>query len=125
MLRLTLGFPVVTSAVVAQATPVADLTVGGILSLIGTAGGWGLLVLFVVMSATKKVAWWYQIEERDELVKKAEAREAEARKREDTTREDGRKECEKWERLYIEAKDLMWRSVTAVETVATTPPRAK
>lgn len=51
---------------------------------LGAVGGWALLALFVYGLATKRVAWWYQVqEERDRFITAIQEERARYRKLED------------------------------------------
>lgn len=87
-------------------------TATDIVTLIGTTGGWGLLALFVILLAKKRVAWWYQIEERDKRIEKMEA---EHRDR----LAEMKAECAEWKHLYFDSKQITQDAVSAVAATAT------
>ena len=76
-----------------------------LVNYIVSGSGYGLLVYFVNLLSRRKLAWWYQIEERDKLIEKAE-------KRADKAEED----CQKKEDQFNAWRDIAYKSLTAVES---------
>ncbi len=69
-----------------------------------SGSGYGLLVYFVNLLSRKKLAWWYQIEERDRLIEKAEKREAAAVER-----------CKQFEEKYWAWKEITNKSLDVAQ----------
>jgi hypothetical protein len=57
--------------------PLVVTEINAVLKLIrdlGAVGGWGLMVFFLYGLGTKRVAWWYQVQDERDRIAKLEER---------------------------------------------------
>lgn len=95
-----------------------NLTGPEIVQLISTLGASGALAYFVKMLAGKKLAWWYQIDERDTRIR-------ELIDEKQLMKEEYEARCKKWEDLYFDSKQLAKAAAEVTQTAVTVARASK
>jgi alkylated DNA nucleotide flippase Atl1 len=90
-----------------------NLTPSEIVQAVGIVGGFGSMGWLLKQLANRKMAWWYQVEERDKII-------ADLKQEKLEQKQELQQECDKWERLYLAAKETTLHAQHVTEEAVTT-----